>query len=78
MLGGGGDIYLDRLHPEWLRDFGEEVDKQALRDHGRLKRYQGTGLEMSPGFFVRVRTGFMAYLTHPSISAASSVATLQK
>jgi hypothetical protein len=24
MLGGGGDVYADRLHPEWLRDFGKE------------------------------------------------------
>lgn len=24
MLGGGGDIYGDRLHPEWMRDFGSE------------------------------------------------------
>jgi hypothetical protein len=25
MLGGGGDIYADRLHPDWLRDYGEEI-----------------------------------------------------
>jgi len=24
MLGGGGDVWSDRLHPEWNRDFGHE------------------------------------------------------
>ncbi len=24
LLGAGGDIDFDRLHPEWMRDFGEE------------------------------------------------------
>lgn len=24
LLGGGGDIYSDRLYPEWLRDYGDE------------------------------------------------------
>jgi hypothetical protein len=26
LLGGGGEIYSDRLQPEWMRDFGEEVE----------------------------------------------------
>lgn len=26
LVGGGGDIRTDRLHPEWMRDGGEEVD----------------------------------------------------
>ncbi len=26
MLGGGGDVRFDRLHPEWVRDFGSEVE----------------------------------------------------
>jgi len=26
MLGGGGDIWFDRLHPEWLRDYGYEEE----------------------------------------------------
>lgn len=25
MLGGGGDVWRDRVHPEWMRDFGEET-----------------------------------------------------
>ena len=25
LIGGGGDIYTDRLYPEWMGDFGEEV-----------------------------------------------------
>ncbi len=29
MLGGGGDINFDRLHPEWLRDFGSEVEESS-------------------------------------------------
>lgn len=24
LVGGGGDIWSDRLHPEWERDFGTE------------------------------------------------------
>ena len=28
MLGGGGDVHTDRLHPEWLRDYGSEVEEQ--------------------------------------------------
>jgi hypothetical protein len=29
LLGGGGDIYSDRLHPEWERDAGTEVEEQS-------------------------------------------------
>jgi hypothetical protein len=29
MLGGGGDLWSDRLHPEWMRGFGEEL-KEGL------------------------------------------------
>ncbi len=29
MLGGGGDIWTDRLHPEWLRDFGKEAMEEG-------------------------------------------------
>ena len=25
MVGDGGDIFADRLYPEWARDFGEEI-----------------------------------------------------
>lgn len=25
LIGGGGDVHQDRLHPEWLRDQGEEL-----------------------------------------------------
>jgi hypothetical protein len=25
LLGGGGDVWTDRLHPEWERDSGHEV-----------------------------------------------------
>jgi len=25
LVGGGGDIYADRLHPEWRGDYGEEA-----------------------------------------------------
>ncbi|GLI35712.1 hypothetical protein [Desulforhabdus amnigena] len=28
LLGGGGDIYTDRLHPEWMRDFGKEEEEE--------------------------------------------------
>lgn len=28
MLGGGGDIWTDRLHPEWLRDYGAEIEEE--------------------------------------------------
>ena len=28
LLGGGGDIYTDRLHPEWGRDGGTEVEEE--------------------------------------------------
>jgi hypothetical protein len=31
MLGGGGDIRADRLHPEWLRNFGKEEGKEGLK-----------------------------------------------
>lgn len=24
LIGGGGDVNLDRLYPEWLREFGTE------------------------------------------------------
>ncbi|NLI82919.1 MAG: hypothetical protein GX443_14685 [Deltaproteobacteria bacterium] len=27
LLGGGGDIHYDRLHPEWMRDAGVEVEE---------------------------------------------------
>lgn len=27
LLGGGGDVYSDRLHPEWMRDYGGEPDE---------------------------------------------------
>lgn len=27
MLGGGGDVFSDRLHPEWARDFGDEIEE---------------------------------------------------
>jgi hypothetical protein len=27
MLGGGGDVWQDRLHPEWHRDYGEETQE---------------------------------------------------
>lgn len=26
MLGAGGDIWSDRLHPEWARDFANELE----------------------------------------------------
>ncbi len=26
MLGGGGDVYLDRLPPEWARSTGAEIE----------------------------------------------------
>jgi hypothetical protein len=29
LLGGGGDVYSDRLHPEWSRDFGKEIEEDA-------------------------------------------------
>ncbi|MFZ0930112.1 MAG: hypothetical protein WAN11_16015 [Syntrophobacteraceae bacterium] len=29
LMGGGGDIYSDRLHPEWERDAGIEVEEQS-------------------------------------------------
>ncbi|MDY6910156.1 MAG: hypothetical protein SWC40_09490 [Thermodesulfobacteriota bacterium] len=29
MLGGGGDIWADRLHPEWLRNFGKEEGEEG-------------------------------------------------
>jgi hypothetical protein len=29
LLGGGGDIYSDRLRPEWERDGGIEVEEQS-------------------------------------------------
>jgi len=28
MLGGGGDVWSDRLHPEWNRDFGREEKQE--------------------------------------------------
>ena len=28
MLGGGGDVWSDRLHPEWLRDYGKEEEDE--------------------------------------------------
>ena len=28
LLGAGGDIYSDRLHPEWERDGGVEVEAE--------------------------------------------------
>ncbi|MGA7875514.1 MAG: hypothetical protein WCA08_07600 [Desulfoferrobacter sp.] len=28
MLGGGGDIWFDRLHPEWMRDYGYEEEDE--------------------------------------------------
>lgn len=26
LIGGGGDLHQDRLHPEWFRDSGVEVE----------------------------------------------------
>lgn len=26
LVGGGGDIHTDRLHPEWMRDAGVEIE----------------------------------------------------
>ncbi|MCK8602316.1 hypothetical protein [Desulfoferrobacter suflitae] len=28
MLGGGGDVYFDRLYPEWMRDYGSEYSDE--------------------------------------------------
>ncbi len=27
LLGGGGDVWADRLHAEWSRDAGEEISE---------------------------------------------------
>lgn len=27
LLGGGGDVWADRLHTEWSRDAGEEISE---------------------------------------------------
>jgi len=31
MLGGGGDIWSDRLYPEWMRDFGSESEQEESK-----------------------------------------------
>ena len=28
LLGGGGGIFSDRLQPEWMRDFGAEIEQK--------------------------------------------------
>lgn len=28
MPGGGGDVYFDRLYPEWMRDYGSEYSDE--------------------------------------------------
>lgn len=37
MVGGGGDIYTDRLAPEWLRNYGQELAGD------------GSGISSNPG-----------------------------
>lgn len=41
LLGGGGDEHRDRLHPEWFRDSGVEVEDTegpAILSEGRYVR----------------------------------------
>jgi len=32
VLGGGGDIWNDSLQPEWLQDFGYEIEEWSLQE----------------------------------------------